>query len=195
MRRDTAVFTVAGIVFGFVVGYMAAGLGEGPRAISGSVAAPAAPASGAATSNASALDPNEEQALVALAERDPADVGVRVELGNLYMDHERWDDAIRWYREAVAANPELLDVRTDLGACLVHAGRPAEGLAEFEAVLQQDENHRNALYNKGIALVRLGRNQEAVEVWEELLRRHPDDPQLRGLQAQIDTLRASSPGT
>ena len=30
------------------------------------------------------------------------DVAVRVELGNLYMDAERWDEAVRWYREALA---------------------------------------------------------------------------------------------
>jgi tetratricopeptide (TPR) repeat protein len=191
MRRDTVVFTVAGILFGFVVGYMAAGWGQRPEAVSGSAAAPA---SGPAAPASSTLDPNEEQALVALAERDPGDVAVRVELGNLYMDHQMWEKAIRWYREAVTTNPGLLNVRTDLGACLVHAGRPAEGLAEFEAVLQQDEGHRNALYNKGIALTRLGRTEEAVAAWEEVLRRHPGDPQLRGLQEQIDQLRASSPG-
>jgi len=194
MRRDTAVFTVAGIIFGFVVGYMAAGWGEQPEAVSGAAAAPEAPASGPGASTSPALDPNEEQALVDLAERDPGDVAVRVELGNLYMDHEMWEKAIRWYREAVSANPALLNVRTDLGACLVHAGRPAEGLAEFEAVLKQDQSHRNALYNKGIALTRLGRTDEAVAAWEEVLRRYPGDPQLRGLQDQIDQLRAASPG-
>jgi tetratricopeptide (TPR) repeat protein len=195
MRRDTIVCTLAGVVFGVVVGYMAAGWNERPEVVSSAAPPPAAPQRGPAASGPPALDPNEEQALVALAERDPADVGVRVELGNLYMDHQRWDEAIRWYREALEGSPELLEVRTDLGACLVHAGQPAEGLAEFETVLQQDENHRNALYNKGIALSHLGRSQEAAEAWEEVLRRHPGDPQLRGLQAQIDALRASSPGT
>jgi tetratricopeptide (TPR) repeat protein len=108
------------------------------------------------------------------------------------MDHQRWDEAVRWYREALGLDPSLTNVRTDLGACLVHSGRPAEGLAEFEVVLEQDENHRNALYNKGIALVQMGRGEDAAAAWEEVLRRHPGDPQLRGLQAQIDTLRAAS---
>jgi len=196
MRRDTVVFALAGIVFGFVVGYMSASWGDGPTA-PGPTAAPAAER-GASTVPAapaqSALDPNEAQALEALAGRDPADVGVRVELGNLYMDHERWDEAARWYREAIALSPDLGNVRTDLGACLVHSGRPAEGLAEFEAVLAQDESHRNALYNKGIALTQLGRTEEAIAAWEEVLRHHPSDPQLVGLQGQIDALRAS-PGT
>jgi len=120
---------------------------------------------------------------------------VRVELGNLYMDHERWDDAIRWYREAVALSPADPNVLTDLGASLVHSGRPAEGLAEFEKALVQDEGHRNALYNKGIALLQLGRTDEAVAAWEEVLSRYPGDPQLRGLRAQIDSLKGTAQGT
>jgi cytochrome c-type biogenesis protein CcmH/NrfG len=197
MRRDTVVFALAGIVFGFVVGYMAASWGQGPATVhpGASPAGAAATTAAPPASGPAALDPNEAQALESLAGRDPADVAVRVELGNLYMDHERWDEAIRWYRDALELSPDLPGVRTDLGACLVHSGRPAEGLSEFEAVLQQDESHRNALYNKGIALTQLGRTEEAVAAWEEVLRHHPADPQLRGLQGQIDALRASSTGS
>jgi Flp pilus assembly protein TadD len=189
MRRDTLVFTVAGVVFGFVIGYMTAGWGQASRP------APAATPGASSSGTASTLDPNEEQALVTLAGRAPDDVAVRVELGNLYMDHQRWDDAIRWYREAVSLNPALPDVLTDLGACLVHSGRPAEGLMEFERAIELNENHRNALYNKGIALVQLGRKDEAAAAWEEVLRRHPGDPQLQGLPSQIDGLRVSPGGT
>jgi tetratricopeptide (TPR) repeat protein len=110
------------------------------------------------------------------------------------MDAERWDEAVRWYREALARNPALPDVVTDLGACLVSAGRPAEALAEFEKVLRADPGHRNALYNKGIALLQLGRPDEAVAAWEELLKRHPDDPKLQGLRARIEQVRATSAG-
>jgi cytochrome c-type biogenesis protein CcmH/NrfG len=195
MRRDTVVFTLAGIAFGFVVGYMGAHWGDRPR-VTASGAAPSEAASSApAPRGPATLDPNEARALEALAERDPDDTAVRVELGNLYMDHERWDEAVRWYREALGLRPDLTDVRTDLGACLVHSGRPAEGLAEFETVLEQDASHRNALYNKGIALTQLGRTQEAIATWEEVLRLYPADPQLRGLQGQIDALRASSTGS
>jgi cytochrome c-type biogenesis protein CcmH/NrfG len=187
MRRDTVAFGLAGVIFGFVAGYMSANWSRPTAAAAATAAVPAAPAS--------TLDPNEARALEALAERDPDDVAVRVELGNLYMDHERWDDAIRWYREALALSPDLPSVLTDLGASLVHAGRPAEGLAEFERALAQDETYRNALYNKGIALMQLGRSDDAVTVWEEVLRRYPDDPELRGLRAEIDRLRGSPPET
>ncbi len=193
MRRDTLVFTVAGVVFGLVVGYMAASWDVVPRpAAAGAVAA--APAAPAAAPAKPGPNPDEVKALESLAARQPDDAAVRVELGNLHMDAERWDEAIRWYREALARNPALPDVVTDLGACLVSAGRPAEALAEFERVLRADPGHRNALYNKGIALLQMGRGNEAVAAWEELLKHHPDDPQLQGLRGRIEQIRAASAG-
>lgn len=196
MRRETIVFTVAGVVFGLVVGYMAASWDVVPRPVA-AVAAQAPAAAGTdAPAGPRSVDADQAAALAALAERQPGDAGVRVELGNLFMDAERWEDAIRWYREALAIRPELAEVATDLGACLVSAGRPAEGLAEFERVLGGDAGHRNALYNKGVALLQMGRAGEAVAAWEELLRRHPDDPQIQGLRGRIDQVRATAlPGS
>jgi tetratricopeptide (TPR) repeat protein len=190
MRRDTFVFTLAGVAFGLVVGYMAASWGLVPRpAVPGPAAAAAGSAGSSPARGAGRLDADEVKAMESLAARQPDDVGVRVELGNLYMDHHRWDEAIRWYREALARNAGLADVAVDLGACLVNAGRPAEGLQEFDGVLAHDPGHRNALYNKGIALLKLGRQKDAVAVWEDLLKRHPDDPQLAGLRTRIEQLR------
>ena len=188
MRRDTLVFTAAGVVFGVVVGYMAASWDVVPHpAAAGAVAAaPAAPAKPGA-------NPDEVKALESLAARQPDDAAVRVELGNLHMDAERWEEAVRWYREALARNPALPDVVTDLGACLVSAGRAAEALTEFERVLRADPGHRNALYNKGIALMQMGRGNEAVAAWEELLKHHPEDPQLQGLRGRIGQIRATAP--
>ena len=193
MRRDTLVFTVAGVVFGLVVGYMAASWDVVPHpAATGAVTS--APAARAAAPAEPRLNPDEVEALESLAARQPGDAAVRVELGNLHMEAEQWDEAIRWYREALALNPALPDTVLDLGACLASAGRPAEALTEFETVLRTDPDHRNALYNKGIALLQMGRASEAVAAWEELLRRHPDDPQIQGLRVRIEQVRATSAG-
>jgi cytochrome c-type biogenesis protein CcmH/NrfG len=108
----------------------------------------------------------------------------------MYMDAQRWDEAIRWYGEALRIRPDHPDVRTDMGACYVHSGRPAEGLAEFDTVLSKDPDHRNARFNRGVALLNLGRQGDAADTWEELLRRHPNDAQLAQLRGRIDELRA-----
>ncbi len=191
MRRDTIVFTAAGVLFGLVVGYMAASWDVVPRPVVAGTAG-AAPAARAAASARPAPNPDEAKALEALAARQPNDVSVRVELGDLHMDAERWDEASRWFREALALDPSRPDVETDLGACLVSSGSPEEALVEFDKALQAKPDYKNALYNKGIALMQLGRPAEAAAVWEDLLKLYPDDRQLQGLRARIEQIRATS---
>ena len=189
MRRDTLAFMLAGTVFGLVVGYMAAHWGvlpsPAPVTAAARVAAPAPAAS-------HRVDPNEVAALESLASRQAQDPAARVELGNLYMDAERWDEAIRWYREALAIDTSLADVATDLGACLLRAGRAEEALGELDRALATNPAHRLALYNRVVALLQLGRTKQAVDAWLLLLKRHPDDPQAERLRARIDRIRAGA---
>ena len=204
MQREPMVFFVAGMVFGCVLGYMLANLGSGdaPRPVS--AATPAGGRSGGTGSGAAALsedghthtaaplDPNEVKALESLAARDKSNAQVRIELATLLMEHERYEDAARWWREVLALRPGEPDVLVDLGACLVNTGKAAEGLAQFEAALKKDPNHKKALFNKGVALMESGKPREAVAVWEDLLKRFPNDPQLAGLRNQIEQVRAQS---
>jgi cytochrome c-type biogenesis protein CcmH/NrfG len=199
MRRDTLAFTIAGVVFGFVLGYMAAGyeivprpvpVGAAPAATTG---AGSAPAGGGVAAAKAAIDPNEVQAMESLAARQPQDAAVRGELGTLYMDAQRWDEAIRWYGEALLLAPGNPDVTVDLGACYVHSGRPAEGLVRFDSVLKTKPDHRNARFNRGVALQQLGRAREAADAWDELLKLYPADTQLQRLRARIDEIRATTP--
>ncbi len=193
-------YAAAGVVFGFVLGYMAANAGGGqpPASPKTFETRPVATAPGAGTAALAsppavhALDPNEVKALESLAAREPQNAKARIELGNLLMDHERWDDAIRWYGEALKLDPRNADVRTDMGACFVHSGRASEALAVFDEALKAEPGHKKALFNKGIALMQSGRVKEAVALWEDLLKRYPDDPQLQPLRQQIEGVRSGA---
>jgi cytochrome c-type biogenesis protein CcmH/NrfG len=200
MNKEPMIYAVAGIVFGFVLGYMAAGMSDGgpPRlapppgvAATESDAAPARSPGPAHSHTVSPPDPDEVRALESLAAREKGNVQVRIELGNLLMDHNEYEDAARWYREALALAPDNNDVRVDLGACLVSSGKASDALAEFDRALAKDPGHKKAAYNKGIALMQSGRPKDALAVWEGLLKRYPEDPQLRGLREQIEQVRAT----
>jgi tetratricopeptide (TPR) repeat protein len=201
MKREPVVFAVAGMVFGFVLGYMVASWDSSPRPVAaaassatgtaaGKGALPADAPVGPHGGGASALDPNEVKALESLAARDRSNVQARIELGNLLMDHSQFDQAARWYREALTIDPGQADVLVDLGACLVNGGKAAEGLVEFDKALKLDPGHKKALFNKGIALMETGKPQDAVAVWEGLLKRFPNDPQLQGLRDQIERIKS-----
>ena len=197
MKREPFIFFVVGMVFGFPLGYMIHNIGD-----SGGSAAPATLVQGipdatpppAATPSAAPLDPNEVKALESLAARDAKNAKVRAELGNLLMDHGSFDDAVRWYKEALDIEPGNEDVRVDMGVCLLNGGKPVEALDAFDTALKHDPSHKKALFNKGVALMSTGRPKEAVALWEDLIKRYPDDPQLRGLRQQIEEVRATLPG-
>jgi predicted Zn-dependent protease len=211
MKREPMVFAVAGMIFGFVLGYMAAGLGDSPSSAPRPRAPQALGASalpgGASPETAEAhgpndghdhnatgpADPDEVRTLESLAAREKQNVQVRVELGNLLMDHAQYEEAARWFREVVALQPDNTDARVDLGAALLNLGKHGEALSEFDRAIQKDPGHKKALFNKGLALMQSGRPQDAVAVWDGLLKRYPGDPQLRGLQEQVDRLRATKP--
>jgi cytochrome c-type biogenesis protein CcmH/NrfG len=199
-QRDPVVYFAAGVLFGAILGFGLAKLGGGsdaPRPVA--VAPGGGPPAGAAAAGAAAphaaapgpVDPNEVRVLEAQAERDKSDVRVRVALGNVYMDHQRWTEATRWYEEALALQPQQPDVIVDLGACLVGLGRTDDAVRRFDAALKIDANHKKAMFNKGVALLQAGRNKEAVAQWEDLLKRFPGDPLFANLRQQIDQVKAS----
>jgi tetratricopeptide (TPR) repeat protein len=189
MKREPMVFAMAGMIFGFVLGYMAAGFGH-----PASDSRPRLPAEAAARSTpgtgAAPADADEVRTLESLAARDKQNVQARVELGHLLMEHAQYEAAARWYREALGLKPADNDVRVDLGASLLNLGRAPDALAEFDQALKNDPGHKQALYNKGLALVQTGRGAEAAVVWDGLLKRYPGDPQLQGLKDQVERLRA-----
>ena len=46
---------------------------------------------------------------------DGRDAQARLDLGNLYFDSERFEDAARWYEQAIAIDPRNVGASTDLG--------------------------------------------------------------------------------
>ena len=49
---------------------------------------------------------------------------MRVQLGNLYFDSERFQDAAKWYEEALKINPRDADASTDLGIAYYYMNQP-----------------------------------------------------------------------
>src|SRR4051812_40296224 len=104
MRSDSVVFGIAGIFFGVLVGWI---IGS-QRATVAAPPPPAAAASSSAPSGqaAAAFDEARAAELKANASRNPTDAEIRVQLGNLYFDAERYDQATSWYEQALQVDPK-----------------------------------------------------------------------------------------
>jgi tetratricopeptide (TPR) repeat protein len=97
-----------------------------------------------------------------------------VALGNWNYDHQLWDKAIGYYKEALAQGADNPDVRTDLGNCYRFTNRPREALEQYQIAQQQDARHENSLFNIATLHAQsLGDHAEAVKQFGEYLVRFP----------------------
>src|SRR5581483_727152 len=117
MKSDAIAYGIAGVFFGLIAGWIIGSQQASPRVAQTAAQAQAAPAGSPAgqTTRAAVLDETRVNALKTVAEREKTNAKPRVELANLYFDAERYDDAIKWYTEALALDPKDVNVSTDLG--------------------------------------------------------------------------------
>ena len=115
-----------------------------------------------------------EAALRRRADENPADPSAWAQLGHLYFDAGRHEEAIRSYREALERDPENGDLWTDLGVMHRRAGNPRLALESFDRAIALAPRHEVARFNRGIVLLHdLDRTAEGVRAWEELAEINP----------------------
>jgi tetratricopeptide (TPR) repeat protein len=198
MKSDGIAYGIAGILFGLIAGWI---IGSQQANLRPTV--PAAPATqsaqgsvGGAQTRAAVLDETKVNALKTVAERETANVKPRVELANLYFDAERYDEAIKWYEEALRLNPNDVNVSTDLGVCYYYINQPDRALAQFEKSLKIDSKHGKTLLNVGI--VRAFGKQDldgASQAWQQVIKLSPDSPEGQAAKRALDSLQSAHPGT
>jgi tetratricopeptide (TPR) repeat protein len=198
MKSDAIAFGIAGMAFGLFAGWV---IGT-EQARSGSVGAPAAAAPTAAapatsgSAPAAVLDQAQVTALTSVAAREPSNPKPRVDLANLYFDADRYDDAIKWYADALTLTPNDVNVSTDLGVSYYYTNQPDKALDQFAHSLKLDPKHAKTLLNLGI--VRAFGKQDldgATEAWQQLIKFAPDSPEGQAAKRALDTLQSGHAGT
>lgn len=137
------------------------------------------------------IDGDRAAALRAAADEAPDDVQSRVDLGNLYHEARRFEDAAPWFEAALALDPDLVEVSTDLGVAYFYQGSVDRALAQFDRSLEIDPAHAATLLNIGIVRA-VGKEDlaGAIEVWEELQRLAPDTLEAFTAADAIERFRA-----
>jgi WD40 repeat protein/serine/threonine protein kinase/Flp pilus assembly protein TadD len=109
---------------------------------------------------------------------EPANWVVHGWRGSVYAESGRLDEAIAAFREAIRLKPDLAVLHYNLGIVLGDKGRPEEAIAAYKVGirLKQKAPAPCALVS---TLVAKGRMDEALAVFQEIMRLQPDDP--RGL--------------
>jgi cytochrome c-type biogenesis protein CcmH/NrfG len=197
MRKESVVFGIAGIFFGLLVGWIIGsqqpGRGAAPTPAAAVAQSQAQPAPGQQAPPP--FDEARAAALRTMAERSPNDAETRVQLGNLYFDAERYDEATKWYEAALKVNPRNVNASTDLGIAYYYSNQPDRALTQFEQSLAIDPKHAKTLLNIGI--VRAFGKQDldgAEKAWQRVLDVAPDSQEAAVAKRGLDGLRAAHAG-
>ena len=105
----------------------------------------------------------------------PQTLSLRYALGDLYLNLQRWDEAIAEYEQAVRLDPDNAWCHNRLGFALAwKGGRDDEAIAHTREAVRIDPNEGWFHYCLGFALDRTDRFDEAVAELQEAMRLLPE---------------------
>lgn len=90
-------------------------------------------------------------------------------LGLVFLDTQRFNDAVRMFRRALVQNPYFTDVHNNLGTAFRKMGKYSAALAEFEKALKNDtySTPQKVHFNIAQTYLDMGRPEEAIASLKE----------------------------
>ena len=108
-------------------------------------------------------------------EKNPKSLATWLDLGNIYFDTGKYQEAIRAYEKYLSLNPNNTDVWTDLGVMYRRSKNPAEAISSFDKAIELNPQHEQARFNKGVVqFYDLGDRDAALLTWRELININPN---------------------
>jgi tetratricopeptide (TPR) repeat protein len=195
MKTDAVAFGIAGVLFGLIAGWIIGSQQAVARPPAAAPAAQQAASGSGAAPRAAVLDETQVNALKTVAEKEASNATPRVQLGNLYFDAERYDDAIKWYTDALKLAPDDVNVSTDLGVSYYYSNQPDRALTQFDRSLKLDPKHAKTLLNVGIVKAFGKQDLDGAEAaWKQVVAIAPDGPEGQAAKRALDSLTSAHAG-
>lgn len=191
--------SAVGLLIGFIFGFSLANHWnkEAMRTTSGAASSQPS-AEGELPEGHPPVDPQKQmeavrkqlESLKQRAAKNPKDIEARIQLGNLYYDVNKYDQAIEWYRQALEIDPKNPDVRTDMATAYHLLQQTDKALEEIQKTLSYHPDYPNALRNLG--WIRLSGKKDtkgAIQAWERLIATNPDYSQINQIKEWVKQLK------
>jgi tetratricopeptide (TPR) repeat protein len=194
MKSDAVAYGIAGILFGLIAGWIIGSQYESTRRQPLSAATAAAPAAPQAQAPPP-LDEAKVTAFRSAAEREPKNAAPRAQLGDLYFGSERFDEAVKWYEQALALTPSDVRVTSQLAMAYYYTNQTDRALQQLERATKVDPKHAETWLNLGF--VRAFGKQDlngAEQAWQQVIKLAPDTPEGQAAKRAIDSLKSAHPG-
>ena len=124
-------------------------------------------------------------------ELQPDNYEVMVHVGDANFDANHYEEAEKWYTDALAKKPEDVDVRTDLGLTYIFREKPNydRAIQEFNKVLETNPTHTQAMQNMTVAYTKKGDAANAKATLAKLEGVDPTNSSLTKLREELAKLK------
>jgi len=105
---------------------------------------------------------------------NPDNVDGWTQLGNLFFDSSRFEDAIEAYEKSLALKPGDSSVLTDMGVMYRRNKNPKKAIETFDLAISANPSFETARFNKGIVLMHdMDDLAGGIQAWEALVEVNP----------------------
>lgn len=116
------------------------------------------------------------EAYMKAIEYNPQAAGAYINLGTIYYNMRRLDDAEKCYQAAIAIDPQYALALFNLANVYDEQGKLAEARRLYETAVQVAPSYGDAHYNLALVYEKLGLRSKAIPHWRTYLKLDPSSP-------------------
>ncbi|HEY7986530.1 MAG TPA: tetratricopeptide repeat protein, partial [Methylophilaceae bacterium] len=109
----------------------------------------------------------------------PDFAGAYNNMGDVYKEEEKFDDAIACFRQAIAFDPNLAEAYNNLGNAYQRQEQYELAITNYRQAVQIKPDYDDVYNNLGLALHSVGQFPQAIECFERLIELQPDSAPAR----------------
>ncbi len=106
---------------------------------------------------------------------EPSDISLLIEMGDMFLEHRQFDQALQKFRQTIELDPENGHAHTCLGDVFSQLQRDDEALATYEMALRFDDASPAVLFKIATTLMNRGHFREARSRLQQVLELQPLD--------------------
>lgn len=125
---------------------------------------------------------------------EPRMPGLHVQIGNVYLRRQRWQDAERAFKKALDIDPDSAEARDGLGVAYRWQKRPAEAVHEHMQSIALLHYRPQTHIHLGLALAETGQIDWAIRAFNVALEQNPKNPFPHHCLAQLYERAKQDPG-
>ena len=130
---------------------------------------------GALTWNQATVWENSRTLWTHVLQVEPDSPIARNNMGNVWFQQGRFDDAIEQYQRSITLKPHYSEAHNNLGVALSRRGKFDDAIAEYQRALVASPLNDEAHDNWGVALAAQGRAVDAIEQYRQAIAINPDN--------------------